>query len=127
MKVRDQMTRDLVTVSEDTPLGEAQARMHATHLHCLPVVRDNRLVGLLLASNVRLSHAPPSTPVGALMTVTDVSITPMSRVEQAARLMLKHGVHGLPVVSAEGKLLGVLTITDLLEAIVERPLVDLWP
>ena len=61
------------------------------------------------------------------MTVTDVSITPMSRVEQAARLMLKHGVHGLPVVSVEGRLLGVLTITDLLEAVVERPLVDLWP
>ncbi|MFB9994941.1 HPP family protein [Deinococcus oregonensis] len=126
MKVRDQMTRNIVTVSPQTSLGEARHLLEATHLRCLPVVTAGRLVGLLLQSDPRLVSARADTPVQEMMAPATVSIGPKARIEQAARLMLEHDIRGLPVVDQEGILLGVLTTTDLLAVMVKVPPVSIW-
>lgn len=126
VKVRDQMTRDIVTVSPQTTLGEARQLLAVSHLRCLPVVKESKLVGLLLQSDPRLASARAELLVQDLMASATVSIGPKMRIEQAARLMLEHDIRGLPVVDQSGTLLGVLTTTDLLAAMVKAPPVSIW-
>jgi CBS domain-containing protein len=56
-----------------------------------------------------------STRVNAAMRTALVTVTPFNTVEDAARLMLKHKIGGLPIV-ADGKLVGIVTTSDLLRA-----------
>jgi CBS domain-containing protein len=126
VKVRDQMTRDIVTVSPHTLLEEARQLLDSSHLRCLPVVTGHRLMGLLLQSDPRMYNAPAATTVQDVMAPATVSIGPKARIEQAARLMLEHDIRGLPVVETDGTLLGVLTASDLLRAMVQAPPVSVW-
>ena len=56
-----------------------------------------------------------STRVNAAMRTALITVTPYNTVEDAARLMLKHKIGGLPII-AEGKLVGIVTTSDLLRA-----------
>lgn len=51
---------------------------------------------------------------GDIMTVGAATVRPDTTVEHAARLMLEHGVSGLPVVDESGELVGIVTERDLL-------------
>jgi CBS domain-containing protein len=51
-KVEDVMTRDLITVSEDTPLDELVRLMERTDIKRLPVLRENKLVGIVTRANL---------------------------------------------------------------------------
>ena len=126
MKVRDQMTRDVVTVTPLTSLEEARQLLDSSHLRCLPVVTGDRLMGLLLQSDPRLGDTQAAATVQDVMASASVSIGPKARIEQAARLMLEHDIRGLPVVDADGTLLGVLTASDLLRAMVKAPPMSVW-
>ena len=80
------------------------------------MVEDGRLVGILTERDLR-HHAGylKYTRVNAAMRTALVTVTPDNTVEEAARLMLKHRIGGLPIV-AEGKLVGIVTTRDLLKA-----------
>ena len=49
---RDVMTRDVITTSEDTPIEEAAQQMLEHKIGCLPVMRDDRLVGIITESDI---------------------------------------------------------------------------
>ena len=82
----------------------------------LPVVEGGRLVGILTERDIR-EHTGylGSTRVNAAMRTALITVTPFNTVEDAARLMLKHKIGGLPIV-ADGKLVGIVTTSDLLRA-----------
>ena len=126
MKIRDQMTRNVKTVTPQTTLGEARHLLETTGLRCLPVVNAGCLVGLVLQSSAVVAGAPPATLVQDIMAPATATIGPTARIEQAARLMLEHDIRGLPVVDDIGALLGVLTAADLLDAMVKFPPVSVW-
>jgi CBS-domain-containing membrane protein len=68
-KVEDVMTRDLVTVTEDTALEEVVRLMERHRIKRLPVVRDGHLVGILTRANimhalVSLAAEPETPPAG---------------------------------------------------------------
>jgi CBS domain-containing protein len=50
--VKDIMTRDVVTVTEDTDLGDVAALLEAKRVKRVPVLRDNRLVGIISRANL---------------------------------------------------------------------------
>ena len=52
--------------------------------------------------------------VAAVMTKPVISVTPETTIVDAARLMLQHGISGLPVVDAKGAVIGIVTEGDLL-------------
>ena len=54
--------------------------------------------------------------MNAAMRTGLITVTPYNTVEDAARLMLKHKIGGLPIVADNGKLVGIVTTTDLLRA-----------
>jgi CBS domain-containing protein len=124
------MTADVVTVARNDELTIAEDIMAMKRVRHLPVVEDGRLVGIL--SQRDLFKAALSTAMGfgekarkeflktvsvkEVMTEEVFSIDPDSDVKAAARQMLDRRVGCLPVVE-KGKLVGVITETDLLRVV----------
>jgi CBS domain-containing protein len=62
-KVKDVMTRDVVTVTEDTDLGDVAALLEAKRVKRVPVMRDGKVVGIISRANlVRALGATKGTP-----------------------------------------------------------------
>ena len=116
--VRDVMTRRLLTIAPDTPRDDARRLMDEHGIRHLPVVAGGRLVGIVSDRDIpAAAPAAPGSTAGAVMTRTPVTVTPDTRIEHAARLMLDRGFGALPVMDGD-VLTGIVTYTDLLRAFV---------
>jgi acetoin utilization protein AcuB len=113
------MTKNPITVKSEEMLAAARRRMDAGKFRRLPVVDDGRLVGIVSDRDLR-QHvgALEHVKVDAVMTKPVVSVTPNTMLEQAAYLLVKHKIGAVPVVDS-GKLVGIITATDLLRAFAE--------
>ena len=118
MLVRDVMSPRPVTIGPDTPCDVARRLMEDHRIRHLPVVAGSRLVGMVSDRDVRLAVRAPAMPAGRMMTPDPVTVTPCTRVEHAARLMLDRRFGSLPVTDGES-LVGIVTYTDLLRAFVQ--------
>ncbi|MBM4374122.1 MAG: IMP dehydrogenase [Deltaproteobacteria bacterium] len=104
-----------VTVGPDMPLSEAVAEMKRHTVSGLPVVDgEGRPVGILTARDIRFAR-DLSQPVRALMTNELVTVSPGVSVDVAKELLHQHRIEKLLVVDG-GKLVGLITIKDLLQA-----------
>jgi CBS domain-containing protein len=124
------MTTRVATVARNDSLGVADDIMEARKIRHLPVVEEGRLVGMLTQRDV--FHAGLSNAVGfgekarkeflktvlvkEAMADEVFTIEPNAGIQEAARKMLEAKVGCLPVVDG-GKLVGILTETDLLRVI----------
>ncbi len=116
MQIVNLMTTDPLTISSDDTLSKAKCIMEAGNFRRVPVVDDGRLVGILTERDLhKYSGFLESTRANAAMRTALITITPYNTVEDATRLMLKHKIGGLPIV-ASGRLVGIVTTTDLLRA-----------
>jgi len=93
----------------------------------LPVVdQDGKLVGIVTASDLELFFSRAPSPgvlkrqfrVDQVMKSPVMTVSPDYPLEEAARLMLKHKVGGLPVVE-DGELVGIITVSDVFAQLVE--------
>lgn len=131
MEVKDWMSPSPVTVSPRTPLVEAAYLLQRERIRHLPVVEGETLVGILTDRDLRLHLPSPvssltlwdvtyrlnQVTVGEVMTRAVVTVGAHRSIEAAARLMLDHRISALPVLEG-GRLVGILTETDLLRALV---------
>jgi acetoin utilization protein AcuB len=119
MRVADRMTANPVTVTPSDTLGKAKALMDAGGFRRLPVIEGGKLVGIITERDLR-SHSGylDATRVSGAMTPSPMTVPSHSSVEDAARLMLEHKVGGMPVVD-NGQLVGVVTTSDLLRALLD--------
>jgi len=116
--VRDVMTRKVLTIGPETSCDEARRLMEQHRIRHLPVVAEGRLVGMVSDRDVRSAAAQTrGTLAEKIMTGDPVTITPETRVEHAARLMLDGRFGSLPVTDGQ-TLIGIVTYTDLLRAFV---------
>ena len=121
-----------VTASPSATLGEARALLDRHRVRHVVVLEGDQLVGIITDRDIRqasLPH-PPGQPhpegdplmdlirVGQAMTKEVITVTPETPLEHAAMLLIYHRIGGLPVVK-EGRLVGIITETDLLEALLE--------
>ena len=140
MKISDHMTREMVTVTPDTPLLNAVQHLQESKLRCLPVVQRGKLVGLLLLGdadqidlhdsqhlkNQNWKTQSPELTVADVMRPPSIQVHPNHLIEHAAVMMLKFDVRGLPVVDDQGQLVGVITVSDLLDVLVAHPPITVW-
>lgn len=131
MRVREWMSASPITVPPSLSVPEARELMQRRLIRHLPVVEGERLIGIVTDWDIRLSLPPSMGPltvweintrlarltVGEVMTREVLTIAPDRPLEEAARVMLEHRIGALPVVE-QGRLLGILTETDLLRAFV---------
>jgi acetoin utilization protein AcuB len=137
MLVRDKMHGEVVTITPDQSLRTARERMRQHGVRRLPVVEHGRLVGIITDRDVRHAWASPATSlsvhellyllervtVAEVMTWKTVTVRPDTPLVEAARLLHDHKVAGLPVVEG-GAVVGMITGTDLLEALIEMSEAD---
>ena len=86
------------------------------------VDRDRRLVGIV--SLRMLITAAPDTLIGSVMNSDVITVPVGTDQEECARLLKKYGFLALPVVDAEGRLVGVITVDDLVDVIEEEAAQD---
>jgi acetoin utilization protein AcuB len=119
MLVSKRMTKDPVTVTPEDLLIQARLKMQKGGFRRLPVVRDGQLVGIVTDRDMR-EHAGylDRTEVRRAMSQDPISVSPATTVEAAAQLLLKQKIGGLPVVE-NGRLVGVITTSDILNAFLD--------
>ncbi len=116
---------DLVwSVRSDESVYNAIRLMAEKGIGALMVVDDHRLVGVMserdYARQVILKgRASQSTPVSNIMTSKVISVDPRDQVERCLALMTEKRIRHLPVMEDE-KLVGVVSIGDLVRAIIEE-------
>lgn len=139
MKVRDIMTTDPISVRTDTLLKEAARIMVRHQVSGLPVIDDiGKLVGIVTEGDFLRQEAsrdrpyrmslldalfgdadtdvPSAETVEEVMTSKVVTITPEATLGEAARMMSSRNVKRLPVVNMEGRLEGIISRADVVNA-----------
>ncbi len=119
MLVGSRMKKNPVTVTPDQFLSQAKEKMESGGFRRVPVVSDDKLVGILTDRDLR-QHIGywDKTKIDGIMTEKPITVTPGTTLEDAAQLMLKHKIGGLPVM-ADGRLLGIITTSDILQAFLD--------
>ncbi|WP_319567995.1 DUF294 nucleotidyltransferase-like domain-containing protein [Cohaesibacter marisflavi] len=110
------MTPDPITIGPDMPVTEAAQLMRAKNISCLLITQEDRLIGILttgdMAHRVVAAGLGLDTPVRAVMTADPFTLGPDALGFDALLSMMERTHTHLPVV-ADGKLVGILTNTNL--------------
>jgi len=125
--VNAEMSRKVVFVSEDDDLSRAYDSMRALEIQHVPVVRDEKVVGILSDRDV-LRHAHQTRgkvdfqhiKVRDAMTTNVAVCAPSTSIGSAVDLMLERQIHCLPVIGSDQKLVGIITSSDLLRLLRDR-------
>jgi len=124
------MTRNVVTIDKDADISEAQEKMSKHLFRHLPVVDENNLlIGIVTDRDIR-SVLPPShltrenspeewkssskSRIKDIMTKNPVTISPLDTIQDALILLHKKNFGALPVVVEQQKLIGIISVRDLL-------------
>lgn len=132
MQVRDLMTADLITTRAEASVLEARQLMMDKRIRHLLITEGPQLLGMVTDRDIRLTLPSPATSlsvweisyrlagllVASVMTTSLVIVSPRQDAREAALLMLDHKIGALPVVDG-GRLVGIITETDLLRAFVK--------
>lgn len=116
------MTTPAWTIGPDSTLEEAARLMARERLHHLPVVQDGRLAGIVSASDLIGRDAPDAgrKRAGDVMQREPVVLSRTSTLQDAAVLLANGDHHALPVVDPEGKVVGIVTSTDLITVLLHQ-------
>lgn len=132
MAVKDFMTSKVIYVSPDTTVAHASDKMKAQDLRRLPVIENDRLVGLVTEGT--MADATPSkatslsiyemnyllnkTKIRDIMIRDVITVSQDASLEDAIYIMMKHKVGVLPVVDND-QLYGIITDRDIFKAFLE--------
>ena len=132
MRVRELMTGALITARPDMPVLDARHLMVEKRIRHLLVTSDSgELLGIVTDRDIRLNLPSQATSlsvwemnylltrltVGKVMTGSVITVGPDREARDAAQLLLDHRIGALPVLDG-GRLIGIVTETDLLRAYV---------
>lgn len=125
----------VVTVMEDSPVGDAWRVLRDENIRQAPVLDvDGTLVGIVterdLLTAVDLDGDRVievlTRRVRDVMTSPVVGATPETDIRRIAAVMLDHGVDAVPIIGADGRLVGIVSRSDILRAAVTDPPLSLW-
>ncbi len=122
------MTPEFVAVHEDMTVAQAleHLRKAVTRegvFHVYVVDSHDHLVGVVPLR--RLITADPATPVHAIRRPDVISVSAETDQEEVARLVTKHSLLAVPVVSRDNRLLGTITVDDVIDVIHEEATEDI--
>ena len=120
LRVRDIMTRDVVSVAEDSTLDSAAWKFASESVTGAPV-RDARgnVIGVLSRSDLvdPLRHGDKDIPVREAMTPGVWAVHPDDPAIEAVKLMVEAGVHRVIVIQGPGKLQGLVSSMDVMRVL----------
>ena len=128
------MSSPVYVASANMPVAEAYNLMMQHGIRRLPVLHNDRLVGIVTLGDLREARPSPATSlsiyelnyllarltVAQVMTHSPYTVSPDTPIQNVARTMLERKVSGLPVVDAEGRLVGIITESDIFRMLVDQ-------
>lgn len=132
-RVADCMTVDPATVAPRDPLDKVVQLLRRRDIRAVPVVEDGKLIGIVTDRDVRqvapayplfrdeveIRHYTENLTVTAAMTADPMTVSSDTPLVEAAKILETYRISSLPVVD-DGKLVGILSVTDLLRVFVEQ-------
>ncbi|MFS7389808.1 CBS and ACT domain-containing protein [Carnobacterium maltaromaticum] len=133
MYVKNYMTAEVITISEETKILEALDLMKDHQIHRLPVTKDGQIKGLVTEGIIQenspstatslsiheMNYLLTKTAVGDIMLKNVITIAPDALLEEAADTMRKNQVSVLPVIGTDHKLVGIITEKDIFAAFLD--------
>lgn len=133
MYVKNYMTAEVITISEETKILEALDLMKDHQIHRLPVTKDGQIKGLVTEGIIQenspstatslsiheINYLLTKTAVGDIMLKNVITIAPDALLEEAADTMRKNQVSVLPVIGTDHKLVGIITEKDIFAAFLD--------
>ena len=114
-KVKDIMTKDVVSIGVDKNVFDAADLMSSNQLGCLVVADDKKPVGIVterdIVRRVVAKRLPLNTKIAEVMSESLITVDPDASLKAAARLMSNNKIRRLPV-SKENKLVGIVVAAD---------------
>ena len=132
MLVRDRMTTPPITMDVRGSTAEAHGLMRHYDIRRVLILQKGRLVGIVSRTDLMRALPSPTSLLGAqempglllrasvkeIMTPNPIAVTPNQPIEEAAVIMRREKIGGLPVVE-DGQLIGVITESDIFQAFVD--------
>jgi acetoin utilization protein AcuB/CBS domain-containing protein len=134
-ELRFWMRTPAITVNLAAPVSEALARMREHDVRRLPVVLDTgELRGMITQGDIRgadvlmvagldpldIADALRRVKVYEVMSTDPIAVTPETDLREAALLMIENKIGGLPIVDDAKMVVGIVTESDLFEALVQQ-------
>ena len=133
MFVAKRMTPNPLTVESDTSVMDAADLMHAKKIRRLPVIDNGKLVGIVTDRDLREVGPSPATSLSvhelnyllAKMKISDVmtksvlTVSVDATIEEAALLMYKNKIGAVVAIDQAGKVVGIITETDIFKLFVD--------
>jgi acetoin utilization protein AcuB len=131
--VREWMSHDVITASNDTTLPDAHKMMADNKIRRLPVMKKGKLVGIITRGDVRGAEPSQATSLSVhelhyllarltideIMTANPYTVRSDDTIGDAAKIMMDNRISGLPVMD-NGELVGIITESDIFRLIVSR-------
>lgn len=118
-RVKDYMTKNVISVPPDTPNTEIIELMKKTGHDGFPVTDNNGCVrGMITAFDLLLKNW--SKTIDEIMSKDVVIAQQDMSINDASRVMFRMGVSRLPVINKKGSLVGIITNTDIVRSSIER-------
>jgi CBS domain-containing protein len=124
MRVYEVMSKAVETVKPKVAASEARTRMRQKKIHHLVVTSGGKVEGIVTDRDLggpKLPKVLGDRTVGDLMTSPVVTVTTRTPIRRAAALMKGRSLGSLVVTSANGKLAGIVTVSDLLDLLARKP------
>ena len=114
MLVKNWMSKELVVVDPNASVIKAQIMLNEHHISHLPVMEEEKLLGIITYRDIRRLLVPSETlKVKNIMSREPVTVPWDYTVGEAAEILLRHNISGLPVVDPHGRVVGIITTGDL--------------
>jgi CBS domain-containing protein len=120
-------TGDLITADVSDDVSVAIEIFRQGRISHVPVLSEgSKLVGVVSPADILKLAAAPAAPkrgrigirIGDVMTKNIETIRPTAHLRQAAQLFISGGFHSLLVTASDGELLGIVTTSDILRALI---------
>lgn len=140
MKIKDIMTRNVITVHTLDNMLKVEEILQTNNLHHIPVLDDQAKITGIISSNDYAMLCNSFTKTGAkkfrdineelfssmlaqdVMTNDPVCILEDAELEEAVSIFMDNRFHALPVINTDGDLKGIITTLDLIKfAFVDQP------
>lgn len=127
------MSKELVTLTPDQSLYEAERLFKKHRIRHIPVVEGDKLIGIVSYSDLlRISFADMTDgeeevtsvvydmyTIPQIMAKTPLTVTADTSIKEVAEILAAQSFHSIPVVD-NGKLVGLVTTTDLIKYLLEQ-------
>jgi len=134
MKIENIMTTKVATLQMDDSLATAKEIFENTRFHHLPVLEEGELRGIISDRDLWRNLSPflhtasersqdihtLKKKIHQIMTRKVVTATRETHLKDAVQILMRNHISCVPVVSPDGKLEGIVTLRDLLKALVKQ-------